>query len=51
MKQGRLEVAVGSSETVEILELQPSGKRRMKAADFLRGHPIQPGDRFGAETT
>jgi methionyl-tRNA formyltransferase len=35
---------------VQILELQPAGKRRMSAAEFLRGHPIQPGDRFGPET-
>lgn len=30
---------------VEVLELQPSGKRRMTAADFLRGHPLEPGGR------
>src|SRR5262245_10714885 len=35
---------------VEIAELQPAGKRRMSAGEFLRGHPLQPGDRFGAET-
>ncbi|MFL5342327.1 MAG: methionyl-tRNA formyltransferase [Gemmataceae bacterium] len=34
---------------VELVELQPAGKRRMTAAEFLRGHPIQPGDRFGPE--
>jgi methionyl-tRNA formyltransferase len=34
---------------VQVLELQPAGKRRMSAADFLRGHPIHPGDRFGPE--
>ncbi len=32
---------------LEILELQPAGKRSMPAADFLRGHRITPGDRFG----
>jgi methionyl-tRNA formyltransferase len=35
---------------VEILELQPAGKKRMTAAEFLRGHPIQPGDHFGPES-
>lgn len=35
---------------VEILELQPAGKRRMTVRDFLRGHPLKPDDRFGAET-
>jgi methionyl-tRNA formyltransferase len=36
---------------VEVLELQPAGKRRMSAAEFVRGHPLQPGDRFGPETS
>ena len=32
---------------VEVAELQPAGKRRMSAADFLRGHPVMPGARMG----
>jgi methionyl-tRNA formyltransferase len=32
---------------LHVKELQPDGKRPMSAADFLRGHPVQPGDRFG----
>lgn len=35
---------------VEIYELQPSGKRRMTAEEFLRGHKLQAGDYFGPET-
>jgi methionyl-tRNA formyltransferase len=35
---------------VRILELQPAGKRRMTAEEFLRGHKLQAGDRFGPET-
>ena len=35
---------------VRILELQPAGKRRMTAEEFLRGHKLQEGDRFGPET-
>jgi len=31
---------------VRILELTPAGKRRMRAAEFLNGHPLEPGDRF-----
>lgn len=46
---GRLLVDTGASRA-EILELQPAGKRRMTAVEFLRGHPLQPGDRFGPET-
>jgi methionyl-tRNA formyltransferase len=36
-------------EEVMVLELQPAGKKRMSAAEFLRGHTIQPGDHFGPE--
>jgi methionyl-tRNA formyltransferase len=34
---------------IEILELQPAGKKRMSAAEFLRGHPIKEGHHFGPE--
>ena len=36
-------------QQVEITELQPAGKKRMTAEEFLRGHPIQDGYRFGPE--
>jgi methionyl-tRNA formyltransferase len=36
-------------KAVEIAHLQPAGKRRMTAAEFLRGHPIRPGDHFGPQ--
>lgn len=45
---GRLVVATGD-QPLEILELQPAGKRSMSAAEFLRGNRIQTGDPFGAE--
>jgi methionyl-tRNA formyltransferase len=45
----RLLVTAGDQAWVEILELQPAGKKTMTAGDFLRGHPSQPGDRFGPE--
>lgn len=35
---------------VEVLELQPAGKKRMTAEEFLRGYPIQEGYRFGPES-
>lgn len=44
-----LRVAAGAG-VVEVLELQPAGKARMSAADFLRGRRPQPGDRLGPET-
>lgn len=41
----RLVVQTGRG-TVDILSLQPEGKRVMEAPEFLRGARIQPGDRF-----
>jgi methionyl-tRNA formyltransferase len=35
---------------IEIHELQPAGKKRMTAAEFLRGRPLKDVDRFGPET-
>lgn len=39
-----IEVACGGGETVMITELQAPGKKRMSAADFLRGHTIKTDD-------
>ena len=39
-KQG-IEMACADGETLMITELQAPGKKRMKAVDFLRGHPIK----------
>ena len=36
-----LEIACAGGETLLITELQAPGKKRMKAADFLRGHAIK----------
>jgi methionyl-tRNA formyltransferase len=41
-------LVVGCGEgALEILELQRAGGKRLPAADFLRGHPLRPGARFG----
>jgi len=48
--QSALRVRAGGQSTVEILELQPAGKRRMAALEFLRGHRVEAGARFGPET-
>lgn len=37
-----IEVACADGGTILITQLQAPGKKRMKAADFLRGHPIKP---------
>ena len=44
-ESGRLLVKTGDA-VLEILQLRPEGKRTMTAAEFLRGHPLKPGDRF-----
>ena len=41
--QQGLEIACGDGKSVVITELQAPGKKRMKTADFLRGHPITEG--------
>lgn len=50
VRSDRLCVATGGSTQVEVLELQPAGKKRMTASDFLRGHRPQAGAHFGPET-
>lgn len=39
-KEG-IDVACGDGQALRILELQAPGGKRMSAADYLRGHPIQ----------
>jgi methionyl-tRNA formyltransferase len=34
---------------VELLEVQPAGKKKMTATEFLRGYPLAPGCQFGPE--
>jgi methionyl-tRNA formyltransferase len=45
--QGRLFVRCGEATWLELVEVQLEGKKRMAAADFLRGHALQDGDRIG----
>lgn len=39
-----LEVACGQGESLRITQLQAPGKKRMSAADFLRGHKLAAGE-------
>jgi methionyl-tRNA formyltransferase len=41
-----IRVATGHSGQVAVTELQPEGRRRMKAKEFLAGHPLRAGARF-----
>jgi methionyl-tRNA formyltransferase len=47
---GGLWIRVGGNGGVRLLELQPAGKKRMTAEEFLRGYPLKDSDRFGPET-
>jgi methionyl-tRNA formyltransferase len=44
-----LEIVCERWAGLEILELQPAGKKKMTADEFLRGYPIVEGMRFGPE--
>jgi methionyl-tRNA formyltransferase len=44
---GCLAVATGSG-VLEITEIQSEGKRPMSAREFLAGHPVPQGERFGS---
>ena len=39
--QQGIEIACGDGQTLRILQLQAEGGKRMAAADYLRGHPIE----------
>jgi methionyl-tRNA formyltransferase len=44
-----LQVCCARGTRLTVCELQPAGKKRMSAEEFLRGYPIQHGYRFGPE--
>lgn len=44
----RLFAGCGQDAAVEILELQLEGKKRIPAADFIRGYHLQPGEKLGS---
>ena len=44
-KAGKVLVRAGSG-CMELLEIQPEGKRRMKIAEYLKGYKLKVGDRF-----
>jgi len=43
-------VSTGNNVAIKIMELQPSGKKKMNGEDFLRGTTISVGDILGDET-
>ena len=47
VRNGQLFVGCGNDSAIEVLELQPEGKRRMSARNFVHGYRPQIGERFG----
>jgi methionyl-tRNA formyltransferase len=50
VEQGTMFAACGDSTWLELVEVQPEGKRRMSAGEFLRGHALQSGALLGQGT-
>jgi methionyl-tRNA formyltransferase len=46
--EGRVFVGCAAGTAIELLEVQPEGKKRMPVRDFLNGYRPQPGERLGA---
>jgi methionyl-tRNA formyltransferase len=44
--EGRIMVACGGNSWLELKEMQPEGRRRMTAREFLSGARIGPDERF-----
>jgi methionyl-tRNA formyltransferase len=47
VRGGQLFVGCGSGTVLELLELQPEGKKRISSKDFLHGYRLQVGERLG----
>ena len=43
-------IIVSGHDALNLEVIQPSGKRPMSTAEFLRGYHVEPGQRFGPET-
>jgi methionyl-tRNA formyltransferase len=48
VRRDEIVIACGFDSALAITELQPEGRRPMPVRDFLAGHPVAAGDRFGA---
>ena len=46
----RLVVAAGDATAIQVLDIQPEGRRTMTARAFLTGYTVRPGSRFGPTT-
>ncbi len=46
-----LRIAAGAGTAVDLVAIQPAGKRAMTGEEFMRGHRLKVGDRLGPETS
>jgi methionyl-tRNA formyltransferase len=46
---GAITIACGSGTTLDVLELQRAGGKRLPPSTYLAGNHVKPGDRVGAE--
>jgi methionyl-tRNA formyltransferase len=44
---GGITIACGDGQAIDVLQLQPEGRRAMAARDYLAGHGVLAGHRFG----
>jgi methionyl-tRNA formyltransferase len=47
VEHGRVLVGCGNGTTLELLEVQPEGKKRISAHDFIHGYRPQTGEKLG----
>jgi methionyl-tRNA formyltransferase len=47
VKDGKVFVGCGKNTAIELLEVQPQGKKRISAADFTRGYRPKDGEKLG----
>lgn len=49
VERDRLYIRCSGGTWLELVEVQMEGKKRMPAAEFLRGYPLKTGDRLGEQ--
>lgn len=47
IEDGRMFAGCGSNTAIEFIEVQPEGKKRMAARDFVHGYHPRPGEKLG----
>ena len=45
----QLSIACGQGTVINLVSVQPSGKKPQLIGEFMRGYRVQAGDRFGGE--